>query len=120
MRVFTGQFIDRAASIEVLLPQGMIEVPTGTNDRWHVLIPESFVSGSRGRIAIIDDTTTTGGSLEAIRRYLLEKGYRPEDIRTGCFVCYEGVKARPDHPVDFAYIYSSKRDYLLPWGTSPW
>jgi hypothetical protein len=67
------------------------------------------------RIAIIDDTTTTGSVGQHIKAYLVRKGYRPDHIQYATCVCSEQAFASPLTAPDVCG-YKAKGAYRMPWG----
>jgi len=117
-RIYTGQVLDRNAGPRTHSVEGMIEIPIDSGDRWRVLIPQDLAFQKPGRIAVIDDTAVTGGTMAAVKRYFKKRGFSPSDVMTGCMVCDDTIKKRLDGPVDFAVHYIAG-EYSMPWGP-PW
>jgi len=86
--------------------------------RFNLRIPLA-VSRARNRanirVAVIDDTVTTGSSLEKMAHYLLQHGFRRKNILFATCVCsreaLQEQNTRPD-----VWVYKTKGPYRLPWG----
>lgn len=115
MKLFTGKFLDKGAPPEELVSE---EFDVITGDRLHVLLPRGLQQGDRSwKIAILDETVTTGSSMRLIKRYLKDLGYH--HVRAGCLVCCEGAKLVDPHTVDFAAYVNAGNKFVLPWGKTP-
>jgi hypothetical protein len=85
-RLFTARFIGKEGPADPALLRGH-EVLENSLARFNILIPESLRldADRRWRIAIIDDTTTTGMSMNMVRDHLRSLGFN--NVKTACFTC---------------------------------
>ncbi len=115
MRLFTGKFLDKSAPSESIVST---EFDVVSGDRLHVLLPKELGHGDRSwKIAVLDETVTTGSSMRLIKKHLSDLGY--QHVRAGCLVCCEGAKLVDPHTVDFAAYFNAGNTFVLPWGKSP-
>jgi hypothetical protein len=60
-----------------------------------VLVPQVLLRTPSKKIVVIDDTITSGGTMEALRRFFKKKNYNLQNVKFACCVCYEGVRVMP-------------------------
>ena len=72
-------------------------------------------SRSKKRVCVIECTVTTGSVLETLKKHLVAKGYRAENIKYACCVCARDAFAEPHTRPDY-WTYKSQGKYRLPWG----
>src|ERR1051326_2448318 len=61
---------------------------------FNLLVPRSLVQDDERRkrkIAVIDDSITTGRSLQQLREYFQKAGYKPQAITAASCVCFQGA-----------------------------
>jgi len=115
MRLYMGRFLDKGTSPDATVSDDY-DIVTG--DRLHVLLPKGLQQGDRSwKIAVLDETVTTGSSMRLIKKYLNDLGYR--NVRAGCLVCCESAKLVDPNTVDFAAYSNVGNTFVLPWGKSP-
>ncbi|HXM61770.1 MAG TPA: phosphoribosyltransferase [Terriglobales bacterium] len=110
--VYTAFFLDK----ESPAVPGFSEV---TMAKFKILLPTALVKGDSPkwrRIAIVDDSITTGWSMKALTDYLCRAGYKRANIKTACCVCYQGVKVVHGEQPDISPFRASMSRYRMPWG----
>lgn len=117
-RVYTARFVSKDAPLDAAALRGY-EVLENNLARLKVLLPEIFkLDGDRHwKVAIIDDTTTTGMSMQMVRSHLQALGYK--NLRAASFTCVTRKNFNVENPIDFAYQYTTSNDFLFPWGKKP-
>jgi transcriptional regulator with XRE-family HTH domain len=101
-------------------PDGFLPAPAG---RFTILVPKAVVRDRAKKIVVIDDYITSGGAMEALRRFF-QKKYGLDNVRFACCICYDGLRARPDRDAklpDFVGIepYAQHMFFELPWEKEP-
>ncbi len=115
IRLINGKFIEKDADPELAL---LSDFDLIVGERLDVLLPRSLAVGDRSwRIAVLDETVTTGSSMRAIKGYLNDCGY--QHVCTACFVCCETARTIDPHSVDYAAVFNVDNKFTLPWGKSP-
>jgi len=89
-------------------------------DQFTIFVPETLIRDRSNKIIVVDDYITSGGAMEALRRFF-KKNFDLENVRFACCVCYDGLQARTDPAAkmpDFVGIqpYADRRVFGLPWG----
>ena len=89
-------------------------------DQFTIFVPETLLHERSTRIVVVDDYITSGGAMEALRRFF-KQNFDIHNVRFACCVCYDGLKARTDPEAkvpDFVGIepYADRRVFKLPWG----
>lgn len=67
------------------------------------------------RVAVIDDTVTTGSSLEKMIQYLIRCGFRRKNVLYATCVCSKEALREPNTRPD-VWVYKTAGSYRLPWG----
>lgn len=115
VRLFIGKFVEKRAELDTSITD---EFDLLVGERFDILLPKALRLGNRSwKIAVLDETVTTGFSMRSVRRHLTDLGY--SHVFTACFVCCEAARTIDRHPVDYAAEYSVDNKFSLPWGKAP-
>ena len=115
VQLFIGKFIEKGTQLE---PHVSNEFDRVTGERFDILLPKALRLGEKSwKIAVLDETVTTGFSMRAVRHHLTDLGYG--QVFTASFVCCDAAKTIDSHPVDYSAVQSVDNKFRLPWGKSP-
>jgi hypothetical protein len=87
--------------------------------RFKIFVPSALLQphvGFKRKIAIIDDSLTTGRSLQVLRGYLSSIGYTSARVRSACCVCFSGATVVRGEEPEIAKFKSDTPNYRMPWG----
>jgi transcriptional regulator with XRE-family HTH domain len=82
-----------------------------------ILVPEALLRDPSKKIVVIDDSITSGGTMEALRRFF-KKNYDVQNVHFACCVCYDGLHVMPG--VEIPEIVgiepnAKHRGFNMPW-----
>jgi hypothetical protein len=116
MPVYTGAFRDKRLHLADAETKGY---GIFDSQRFSVRMPEDIYKWEdrrNKRIAIIDDTVTTGSVMEELKNHLVKHGYNRKKIKyVTCVVsqqAWSDLRTRPDYK-----IHMARGSYRMPWGT---
>jgi hypoxanthine phosphoribosyltransferase len=95
--------------------ENLPEYETLTSTKWVVSIPKQILAFSDKKIWIIEDAIITGDSLRLFMNYLLEKGFKKDNISVSAIVCTD-VALSSDKGADDIHYAVDSATFWFPWG----
>ncbi len=83
--------------------------------KWSIYIPNALRAHADKRILIVDDFAMSGDLLDAVRRQIIEFGFREQSIKAATLVCATDAIGGHKAP-EFYWHETPTHRFYFPWG----
>lgn len=85
------------------------------NNDWDILVPNSIFDFKDKKILFVDDFCLTGEFFVAVRKYLIDNGFTPQNIKFFCSVITR-VTISSNRAPEYYSVVTDDDYYYFPWG----